>query len=127
MVTDLLPLLNQDADSNEWNVATFAALMRMLSEKKITSRIAKDILTEVVNGADPEQLVIERGLLQNDSKDSLGGIVTEVIAQNPTVAEDYRNGKEAAMQFLVGQGMKLSKGTANPTLFAEMLKEQLLK
>jgi len=100
----------------------------MVHEKKITSRIAKDILAEVViQGMDPEQIVIERGLLQDDSKDSLGGIVAEVVAQNPAVADDYRNGKEAAMQFLVGQGMKLSKGTANPTLLAEILKEYILK
>ena len=128
IVTDLLPMVNQEVEADEWNVATFAALMRMVHEKKITSRIAKDILAEVVlQGKDPEQLVIERGLLQDDSKDSLGGIVAEVVAQNPAVADDYRNGKEAAMQFLVGQGMKLSKGTANPTLLDEILKEYILK
>jgi aspartyl-tRNA(Asn)/glutamyl-tRNA(Gln) amidotransferase subunit B len=128
IVTDLLPAALKKEKPAEWHADRFATLMRMLGEKKITSRIAKDLLSEAVfEGIDPAEAVLERGLLQNDSKEAIIEIVAEVIAQNPAVADDYRGGKASALQFLVGQGMKLSKGTANPTLLAEILQEQLSK
>lgn len=47
--------------------------------------------------------------------------------KNPAVAENYKNGKETALQFLVGQGMKLSGGKANPERLKEFLKKRLTK
>jgi aspartyl-tRNA(Asn)/glutamyl-tRNA(Gln) amidotransferase subunit B len=127
IVTDLVPLIGTVMDTGTLNPGPFVGLMRLVVDKKITSRIAKDLLGEVVfSGLDPQEAVIERGLLQNDSADALARIVTDVIAQNPTVAADFKAGKQAALQFLVGQGMKLSKGTANPTLLAELLTKNLL-
>mgnify|MGYP003473238496 FL=1 len=122
LATDLVSLLETHDEADTWHAEHFATLIGMLFDEKITSRIAKDLLKSVVfEGIDPQKAVIEGGLLQNDSKEALAGIVADIVAQNPTVVSDYRNGKQAALQFLVGQGMKLSKGTAKPTLLAELI------
>ena len=122
LATDLVSLLETHDEADTWHAEHFATLIGMLFDEKITSRIAKDLLKSVVfEGIDPQKAVIEGGLLQNDSKEALAGIVADIVAQNPTVVSDYRNGKQAALQFLVGQGMKLSKGTAKPTLLPELI------
>ncbi len=53
-------------------------------------------------------------------------IVDEVLAANPKVVEDLRAGKEAALQFLIGQGMRLSKGAANPAQLKEVITKRVL-
>lgn len=102
-------------------------LMQMLLDNKINSRAAKDMLEEVVfNGSDGEQMAAEKGLLQNDSSEFLEEIVKNIIAANTSVVEDVRSGKEPALQFLVGQGMKASKGSADPKALMALLKERIL-
>lgn len=108
------------------NAIGFAKLIDMTQKGEITSRVAKDLLTEVVfEGSDPEKIAKEKGLLQSNSSDDLLPIVDTVISENPAVVEEYRNGKEPALQFLVGQGMRLSRGSANPGVLAELLKKQI--
>lgn len=104
----------------------FAALMTMLTEGKLTSRVAKDLLKEVVfEGADPQKVSEERGLLQQNSADELGTIVEAIIVEHAGVAAEYKAGKEASLQFLIGQGMKATKGAANPQMLAKLFKEKL--
>ena len=93
----------------------FAKLVAMTANGAISSRGAKDVLKIIFeDGGDPEQIVKEKGLAQTSDDSFIKNIVKEVIKNNPAVAKDYKNGKEAALQFLVGQGMKLSGGKANP-------------
>ncbi len=104
----------------------FIQLIAMIGSKRINSRVAKDILAEVIfDGKDPSMLVEERGLAQKTSTTELLSIVNMVIASNPTVVADYKGGKTNSLQYLIGQGMKESKGSANPemlrTLFAETI------
>lgn len=121
-----LRIARESAVLDSANAILFVKLMKMLADGTITSRVAKDLLPEVVfEGKDPQKTAKERGLLQNSSTDTLGTIVDQVIAENPTVAADYRSGKEAAVQYLVGQGMKLSKGAANPGLLLSLFKDKL--
>ena len=126
LVSDLLPRIESlDALSNA-HTDLFVSLIQMLTEAKITSRVAKDILLEVViEGSEPVALTTSRGLLQNNSEEGLVKVITEVIESNPTVVADYKAGKEASIQFLVGQGMKLSKGSANPKVLLELFKKHL--
>jgi aspartyl-tRNA(Asn)/glutamyl-tRNA(Gln) amidotransferase subunit B len=125
--TDLASLL----ESGEYMIANadpvkFGALLSLLAEDKITSRVAKDILAEVVfSGADPLEIATSRGLLQQNSEDQLEGVIAALIAENPTVVAEYKGGKEASIQFLVGQGMKATKGSANPVLLLKMIKAKL--
>lgn len=102
---------------------SFAKLVSMIEEKKVSSRGAKDILALMFeSGGDPEQIAAEKGLGQKSDEGAVKKIAEEVVAENPTVVADYKKGKQASLMFLVGQGMKKSKGSANP----EVLKSALV-
>jgi aspartyl-tRNA(Asn)/glutamyl-tRNA(Gln) amidotransferase subunit B len=104
----------------------YLALMQMLVNQSINSRTGKDLLPEVLfAGADPEKVAKERGLLQLQSIDDLLPLVQQVIAEQATVVAEYQAGKEASLKFLVGQAMKLSRGTANPQMIEKLLKENI--
>ncbi len=105
----------------------FGQLMNLVQKGTLNSRIAKDILVEILEtDADPEQLAHERGLVQSSDPAILKSIITEVMLENPGVVTDYKSGKQVVLQFLVGQGMKKTKGAANPELLASLFKEALL-
>ncbi len=101
----------------------FAKLITLIEKKTVSSRGAKDILALMFeSGGDAEKIATEKGLTQKSDEGAIKKIAQEVIAENPTVVTDYKNGKQASLMFLVGQGMKKSKGSANP----ELLKAALL-
>jgi aspartyl-tRNA(Asn)/glutamyl-tRNA(Gln) amidotransferase subunit B len=82
------------------------------------------LLTE---GGDPETVAKARGLEQVSDTESLRKVVQAVIESNPEVADEYRAGKEALIQFLVGKAMKETRGAGNPGLIKELLTEELKK
>ncbi|QQR82395.1 Asp-tRNA(Asn)/Glu-tRNA(Gln) amidotransferase subunit GatB [Candidatus Campbellbacteria bacterium] len=104
----------------------FAELIEMLSGGLVSSRGGKDILAHMVaTGGSPKEIAEREGLLQQSDEGALLKIVEQVIAENPTVVAEYKTGKEALLQFFVGQGMKLSKGAGNPKMFQELFKRSL--
>jgi aspartyl-tRNA(Asn)/glutamyl-tRNA(Gln) amidotransferase subunit B len=106
----------------------FAKLMRMVHENKVSSRGAKEVLAIMLEeGGNPEVIAKEKGLEQVSDTGALRTAVQGVIERNASVASDYRAGKEAALQFLVGQGMKETKGAGNPAVIRELLIEELAK
>lgn len=110
------------------SVAHFSKLIRMIGERKISSRVAKDLLTHVIeDGKDPETIAAERGLLITTSADDLDAVVADVLAKNPVVVADYKGGKEAALQFLIGQGMKQLKGAVDPAELKTALVKRISK
>ncbi|MCA9361993.1 Asp-tRNA(Asn)/Glu-tRNA(Gln) amidotransferase subunit GatB [Candidatus Kaiserbacteria bacterium] len=127
LTSDVVPLLADPQYSLEQlSVAHYIELMTMLYEGKIGSRVAKDLLSTMFAATKgPLTLAEEQGLLQVSDTSSLQGFIDEVIAENPTVVADYKAGKEVALKFLVGQGMKKSKGAANPAVLNEMLQRAL--
>jgi aspartyl-tRNA(Asn)/glutamyl-tRNA(Gln) amidotransferase subunit B len=125
-VTDVLALIEQGRSIQNAHADTFAGLLALVSEGKITSRVAKDLLPEVVfEGLSAQDIAISRGLLQQNSEDALRPIVETIIADNPAVVAEYRSGKESSLQFLIGQGMKASRGSANPVALRELLVKML--
>lgn len=123
--SDLVSLL-KDGNLKIPDWKNFSKLIKMIFEKKISSRAAKDILAIMVkDGGDPEKIAEEKKLVQKSDEGELKKIVEKVIAANPKVVEDYKSGKEAALQFLVGQGMKESKGSANPAVLRELIKNSI--
>jgi len=107
-------------------VQNFSELIEMLSENKISSRGAKDILAMiVVEDNSPMKIAEEKGLIQKNDEGELKEIVQKVIDANPSVVETYKGGKENALMSLVGQIMKETKGSANPNLVQKLLKELL--
>ncbi len=101
-----------------------ASLLAQVEENKISSRGAKDAIAEVFEkGGDLAQ--VSKKYLQQSDEGALAAIVSKIIEANPTVAADYKSGKQAALQFLVGQGMKESRGSANPAVLGELVKKAL--
>jgi len=100
----------------------FAELIGMISNSEITSRVGKDVLKIMTEkGGDPSIIVQESGLKQTNDELAIRELVDKIIAENPDVAEGYRGGKEASLQFLIGQGMKETKGSVNPAILKEIL------
>ena len=131
ITSDLAGLMkekNVSIDNLKINPEMFAKLVVMAGKGIISSRGAKDVLKIMFEqGGDPEQIVKEKGLAQTSDDSFIKNIVDEVIIKNPAVAKDYKSGKDAALQFLVGQGMKISGGKANPESLKKFLKENLAK
>lgn len=107
-------------------IENFVDLVEMVSEDKISSRVAKDILSMIViNDESPIKIAEEKGLLQNHDEEGLKEMVKKTIDTNPEIVATYKGGKENAIMSLVGQVMKESKGSANPQMVQKLLKELL--
>ena len=101
-------------------------LIALVDGKVINSSVAKEVFQVMFEeDVDPEQYVEEKGLKTVNDEGALRKVVEEVIAANPQSVEDYHNGKEKAIGFLVGQTMKAMKGKADPASVNQMLKELL--
>jgi len=103
----------------------FADLIVLLSKGEISSRSAKDILKEMfLTGLDPRQIIRDNGLTKLSDNAIIEQIVGETIKENPKAVEDYKKGKENALQFLTGQAMAKSKGRGNPEIFRKLFKDK---
>ncbi len=103
-----------------------AALIALVEAKTINMPAAKEVFQVLFEqGGDPAAIVKEKGLAQVSDTGAIDGFAEQAIAANEKVAAEFRGGKEAALMFLVGQVMKLSRGKANPQLAAEALRRKL--
>lgn len=128
LVSDILGLRATDGvfKLNSAHAMAFKKLMVLVKEKKVTSRVAKDLLREVLEiGTDPEELAKNKGLIQNNSEEFLNEVINKIVSENLTVVEEVRGGKESALQYLVGQGMKSTKGSADPKVLMDLLKAKI--
>lgn len=101
-------------------------LTNLVENKIISSAAAQQVFTEMFNtGESPETIVEKKGLAQVSDSGAIEKFCDDAIAANPKSAEDFRAGKPAALNFLKGQVMKLSKGKANPNLIGEILEKKL--
>jgi aspartyl-tRNA(Asn)/glutamyl-tRNA(Gln) amidotransferase subunit B len=101
-------------------------LVELVESGKISTRIAQEVFTDLfTTGEAPAAIVERKGLAQVSDTGAIEKICDEVIAANPGPAADFRAGKVAALNFLKGQVMKLSKGKANPAVAGETLERKL--
>lgn len=124
--TDIAGLVAKSSDVGLQRITPqgLGILILGVSEGTISSRGAKDALAEVFNtGGDLAE--VSKKYLQQSDEGALAAIAQKVIDANPTVVADYKSGKEAAMQFLIGQGMKESKGSANPGALRAAIQKNL--
>ena len=124
----LRELKNADVDIKGGRISPedLGALIRLIDDKTISGKIAKDVFAEMfTTGKAPAEIVKERGLVQITDTSAIEKIVDEVIAANPKETESYHAGKIALMGFFVGQVMKASGGKANPKAVNEILKAKL--
>jgi aspartyl-tRNA(Asn)/glutamyl-tRNA(Gln) amidotransferase subunit B len=103
-----------------------AELVTLIDSDQISGKIGKEIFAEMfTSGNSPSAIVKEKGLVQVSDAGALEGFIEEAIASNPKSVADFRAGNEAAINFLKGQVMKLSKGKANPQRVGEILLRKL--
>ncbi len=122
----LLKEKNMDSEEILFSPENLAKLIRLVDSKAVNLTVAKEVFEVMFDGnIDPEQYVEEKGLKTVSDEGALRATIGEVIASNPQSVEDYRNGKEKAIGFLVGQTMKAMKGKADPVSVNQILKELL--
>lgn len=105
----------------------FKQIVTLTTGGKLSSRAAKDLLAECITdpSKDPLKLAEEKGLLRDVSSAELESIVAALLAAHSGVVADYKAGKAEALQFLVGQAMKATKGAGNPSLLRELILKKL--
>ncbi|WP_113926532.1 Asp-tRNA(Asn)/Glu-tRNA(Gln) amidotransferase subunit GatB [Bacillus sp. P14.5] len=105
-----------------------AGMIKLIQDGTLSSKMAKKVFKELVEkGGDPSQIVKEKGLVQISDEGELLKIVSATLDDNPQSIEDFKNGKDRALGFLVGQIMKKTKGQANPPMVNKLLIEEMNK
>ncbi len=131
MLADVKSILNQSSVSitvfrERVTPENMADLVILIAQDKLTSRMAKDILAEMyVSSADPKNIIAAKGIAQITNKDEIVLAIEEVKTENPKAVEDYKKGKENALQFLFGKTMAKLKGQGSPDAIKTALKENL--
>lgn len=105
-----------------------AGMIKLITDGTISSKIAKKVFKELVEkGGSAEKIVKDQGLVQISDEGALLTVIAEVLDANPQSIDDFKNGKEKAIGFLVGQIMKATKGQANPPLVNKLLQQEIRK
>ena len=127
----MLGYLNQEGIEIEETKITpklLANMLQLLDKGTISSKIAKKVFKEILlSGKEPEQIVKEKGWVQISDENQLRTEVKKVIEEHPKSVSDYKNGKDRALGFLVGQVMKATKGKANPQLVNQLIREEIAR
>jgi len=129
VIGDLTGLLNKhnlEIGDSKISATQLAGMLRRLSDKTITGKIAKTVFEAMWKGeGDADSIIEKRGLKPITDSGAIEQLIDEIIAKNPKQVADYRAGKDKLFGFFVGQVMKASKGKANPAQVNELLKTKL--
>lgn len=127
-VNAYLNKVQQELKDTALTAEGLAGMIKLITDGTISSKIAKKVFAELIeHGGDAAQIVKEKGLVQVSDSGQLLAWVNEALDNNPKSIEDYKNGRDRAIGFLVGQIMKASKGQANPQMINKMLLEEIAK
>ncbi|MBI2047532.1 MAG: Asp-tRNA(Asn)/Glu-tRNA(Gln) amidotransferase subunit GatB [Parcubacteria group bacterium] len=128
IASDLRSLIGGDSHTFINKTASFSELIKMIHEGAISSRGAKDILGVLVSeGGNPREIAGKMNLLQQSDESALKVVIQKIISENPKIVADIKNGKERAIQSLIGQGMRATHGSANPIILKRLIIEALSK
>ena len=109
-----------------FSAENLAKLIELVDGGVINGNVAKEVFEQIfAENIDPEKYVEEKGLKTVNDEGALRETIEQIVADNPKSVEDYHNGKEKAIGFLVGQTMKAMKGKADPGMVNKILKEIL--
>ena len=129
LLTEVLRVLKEkNINIEEFFVSAvnLGKLIKLIKSNVISSKIAKDVFEILLTEEkDPEVIVKENGWIQISDDSEIEKIVEQVLEENKQSIEDYKAGKSNALKYLVGQGMKLSKGKAKPQMITDMILEKL--
>ena len=129
LTTDILGI--KERENLKWenikiSPQNFSQLINKLVLEKISSRVAKDVLLEIIlTNQDTEAIIRTKGLEKISDESILISTIEEIIKNNPKAIEDYKKGKENALQFLVGQAMAKLKGAADPKELEKLIREKI--
>ena len=133
LMGDVSSTLNRegvDLDDAPVSAAQLAAMLKRIADGTISNKAAKEVFAGMWEAKSDDDNLVDtiidaKGLKQISDSGALAAIVDEVLAANAKSVEQYRAGKEAAINALIGQAMKASKGKANPAQLTELLKAKL--
>jgi aspartyl-tRNA(Asn)/glutamyl-tRNA(Gln) amidotransferase subunit B len=133
LMGDVASMLNRegvDIAQSPVEASQLALLLKRIADGTISNKIAKEVFTGMWEAKSPDEnladeIIEQKGLKQISDSGALEAIVDQVLAANEKSVEQYRAGKEAAINALIGQAMKASKGKANPAQLTELLKKKL--
>ena len=125
-VRKLLEQHNTTIDETDITPENFAEFIYLVQQGALTNIAAEQVLDQMVQtGGDPTEIMQAKGLEQQSSASDIQPVVEEVLKQNEPAVYDYKNGKEQALKFLVGQCMARSKGAFNPEVVEKVLRDVL--
>jgi len=125
ILSDLVGYLKEDTKLKLPDPDNFAELIDLVNRGELSSRGAKDTLKLMLAENKPaSEIAKKQGLFQQSDEGALWVIVDKVIAAHPGVVADFKRGKQAALQFLIGQGIKESKGAANPAVLKRLFESK---
>jgi len=129
MTTHLVPALrdrNQTIKETLLTAERFTRLLSMLEKDIINAHAAKEVMLQLLSSEEtPEEIVEKGGFRQVSDTTELEAFIDRIIAEHPSVVEDFRKGNTKVMGFLMGLAMKASQGKANPKLLKEILTKRL--
>lgn len=128
LMNDVNSYLNDkqvDLQDTKLTPANLAGMIKLIDDGTISSKMAKKVFKGVLDGQEPAAYAEKNGLVQLSDPAKLQPIVDEVLANNQQSIEDYKNGKDRAVGFLVGQIMKQTRGKANPGVVNKLLMKAL--
>ncbi len=123
LVTDMAPITGTAMMPPE----QFVLLIELVHTRKITSRVAKDLIIEFggAESVDIAAIIAERSLMVETDLTAFGDLVKRIISEQPAAVAEYKAGKVSVVQFLLGQAMKETRGAADPTVLRTLIEEAL--
>lgn len=128
LLSDISAWLNKHEktiDNCDLKPQNLAKLVSLIDAGEVSNAQAKKLVDDLMAGRDPQKSAEEKGLRQVSDTGAIEKMVTEVLDANPQAIEDFKNGKDRAVGFLVGQVMKKSRGQANPGMVNKMVRDAL--
>ncbi len=131
IMSEVLKICNQrKIDISDFPIPSenLGELTKLISEGKISGKIAKGIFEEMLEtNKTPTEILKEKNLVQINDPDEIEKAVKKILSDFPEQVEQFKNGKEKVIGFLIGQVMKLTKGKANPQLVNNILLKEIKK
>lgn len=115
-------------DNSPISAENYAEFIKIVFSGEVSSTGAQTLLSHMIEtGSNPGDIVESQGLKQVSDINALQSIVDKVIEEHPHIVLDYKNGNENVIQFLVGQVMRHSKGSANPQVAKQLLHQTIIQ
>ena len=126
LTTDVKGLMNKTGKKIDFSPSNFVEFILLIDSKKISSKIAKNVLSKMFKtGESSSSIIAKEGLSCMDDDQEIESVVGDVLLKNQKAVLDFRAGKENALQFLIGQVMAQTKGRANLKKVTSILRQKI--